>query len=85
MFRVSYRTLFHGLLVTALGLMASFAVAQDATPATSKDQPKDQAQQSAPAATAQPADAVDPMKRAPDAKRRKQQMREFRKEVNPTY
>jgi GWxTD domain-containing protein len=87
MFRVSYRTLFQGLLVTSLGLMASVAVAQDAAPA--KDQPKDdtQSQQAAPkdGATAQPDAAVDPLKRAPDAKRKKQQMKDFKREVNPTY
>jgi GWxTD domain-containing protein len=85
MFRVSYRTLFQGLLVTSVGLMACVAVAQDAAPA--KDQPKDdsQSQQAAPAASTQPSDAVDPLKRAPDAKRKKQQMKDFKKEVNPTY
>ena len=87
MFRVSYRTIFQGLLVTSLGLMASVAIAQDAAPATSKDQPKDdaQSQQAAPAATTPPADAADPMKRPIDAKRKKQQMKDFKREVNPTY
>jgi GWxTD domain-containing protein len=85
MFRVSQRTLFHGLLVISLGLVGSFARAQDAAPA--KDQSKDDSpgQQAAPAASAQPADTVDPLKRAPDAKRRKQQMKDFKREVNPTY
>ena len=86
MFRVSYRTFIQGLLVISLGLTASIALAQDATPA--KDQSKDdsQGQQAAPPAdSAKPAEAADPLKRAPDAKRRKQQMRDFKKEVNPTY
>jgi len=77
--------------VASVGLMAAFALAQDSTPATStnKDQPASDSQAqtgSAQAGTStQPADAVDPLKRAPDAKRKKQQMRDFRKEVNPTY
>jgi len=89
MFRVSYRTLFHGLLVISLGLVGSSALAQDA--AAAKDQPKDEAQgqqaapKDPPAASAQPADTVDPLKRTPDAKRRKQQMKDFKREVNPTY
>jgi GWxTD domain-containing protein len=85
MFRVSHRMLSHGLLVISLGLAGSLALAQDAAPA--KDQPKDQAQgqQAAPAASAQPADTGDPLKRPPDAKRKKQQMKDFKREVNPTY
>src|SRR5215469_10521772 len=88
MFRVSYRTLFQGLLATSLGLMASLAVAQDAAPA--KGQPKDDSQaqaaaKDAPAASAQSADAQDPLKRPIDAKRKKQQMKDFKREVNPTY
>ena len=86
MLRVAHKALFHALLIAFLGFMASVAIAQDQAKDQAKDPSKDQAQgQAAPAATAQPTDAVDPLKRPIDAKRKKQQLKDFKREVNPAY
>jgi GWxTD domain-containing protein len=101
MFRVdSYQKAFRVLLISSLSLVATAALAQDQkeTPSDPLAQP---AQKAAPkddaaaakddkavpkdTAAAQAPDAVDPLKRPIDAKRRKQQMKDFKKEVNPTY
>jgi GWxTD domain-containing protein len=79
------------ILLVSLGLAGFAALAQDA-PAQADSQAKD-SQKSAdakPADTAnaaqgQPVDAVDPLKRPLDAKKRKQQMKDFKHEVGPTY
>ncbi|HET6179832.1 MAG TPA: GWxTD domain-containing protein [Candidatus Sulfotelmatobacter sp.] len=91
MFQVaSYQAVLRILLVS-LGLVASSAVAQDAQAAKSTDQPaKDAAAQpakdTANAAQAQPVDeAADPLKRPIDAKKKKQQMKDYSKEIKGSY
>ncbi len=84
MFRVVYRTFSRLCLIFCLALLASTAVAQDQPASGAKT--GDQAGKAAtPSTQAQPADSTDPLKRAVDAKRKKQQMKEFKKEVNPAY
>ena len=89
MFRVaSYQTVFRLLLISSLGFVASGAVAQDQPKDPAKDQPKDeiQAQQDQkPAATAQPADAVDPLKRPVNEKARKKNERALKQELSKPY
>ena len=85
MFRVAYKALFQTLLIASLGVVASSAIAQDQAKDPAKDPSKDQPQAQAVPASGQPTDAVDPLKRPIDAKRKKQQLRDFKKEVNPTY
>jgi len=79
------------ILAVCLG---TFAVATVQAQDQSKDQPKDQpvpqdqksADSAKPAAPAQPAqDAVDPLKRPIDAKKKKQQQRDFSKEIKGPY
>ena len=90
MLRFSLNRILQFLLIV-LGLMASAAVAQDQPKDPPKDQPKDelQAQQStdkaAPAAQAQPADAVDPLKRPTDEKQRKKNARALKQELSKPY
>ena len=99
MFRVTsfpYQPILRILLVS-VGLAACTAVAQDSQNKDSQpqDQPKDalaqkpadakSATDTASAAQGQPVDAVDPLKRPLDAKKRKQQLKDFKKEVSPTY
>ncbi len=86
MFRVAYRSFFRLCLVSGLALLASTAVAQDQSQPASDAKTGDQAGKAAtPSTQAKPADDTDPLKRAVDAKRKKQQMKEFKKEVNPAY
>jgi GWxTD domain-containing protein len=89
MFRVaSYQTVFRVLLLSSLGFVASGAVAQDQPKDQAKDQPKDeiQAQQDQkPAATAQPADAVDPLKRPVNDKERKKNAKALKQELSKPY
>ncbi len=99
MFRVdSFQKAFRILLISSLSLTASAVLAQDQkeTPSDPLAQPEQKAapkddkaavkdDKAAPKDTAQAPDAVDPLKRPIDAKRRKQQMKDFKKEVNPTY
>jgi GWxTD domain-containing protein len=94
MFRLSLNRIFQVLLIV-LGLLVSAAVAQDPP----KDQPKDQAPQDqakgelqvqqstdkAAPAQAQPADAVDPLKRPTDEKRRKKNARALKQELSKPY
>jgi GWxTD domain-containing protein len=90
MLRFSLNRILQVLLIV-LGLMASAAVAQDQPKDPPKDQPKDelQVQQStdkaAPAAKAQPADAVDPLKRPTDEKQRKKNARALKQELSKPY
>ena len=85
MFRVVYRNYFSTLSNFLSGsVLASTALAQDQPASDAKA--GDQAGKAAtPSTQAQPADSTDPLKRAVDAKRKKQQMKEFKKEVNPAY
>ena len=84
----SYQALLRVSMVS-LGLMTCAALAQDAAPVPAKDQKSpDQPTQTAAApvqAQAQPSDAVDPLKRPLDAKKRKQQMKDFSKEIKGSY
>ena len=86
MFRLALNRIFQVSLIV-LGLMASAAVAQDQP----KDQPKDEAQASqqstdkAAATQAQPADAVDPLKRPTDEKQRKKNARALKQELSKPY
>ena len=83
----SYQSFFRILLV-GMGLVAWVALAQDQQNQKAADKPSQDkaAQDKAAPAQAQPAaDAVDPLTRPIDAKKKKQQMKEFKKEVNPTY
>ena len=94
MFRLSVQRTLQVALISVLGFMASVAVAQDQP----KDQPKDQAkdqpkdelqpsQQSADKAAtqAQPADAVDPLKRPQNEKQRKKNAQALKHELTKTY
>ena len=86
MFRVtSYQAVLRILLVS-VGLVAAGAVAQD----SQAPKPSDQKPTDTPAAAVTPAakaadDAVDPLKRPLDAKRKKQQMKDFSKEIKGSY
>jgi GWxTD domain-containing protein len=98
MFRVnSYRSVF-GMLLVFAGLTAFCAFAQDAqsAPATAQpaaaqtsqaqpqaSQPQDQTPQAKPAAAS--GDVVDPLSRQLDPKKKRQQMKELKKELSPTY
>ena len=83
MFRVtSYQSAFRILLVS-LAFVATAAVAQDSQPEKSTDTP---AKDTAGAAQAQPgAPSVDPLKRPLDAKKKKQQMKDYSKEIKGSY
>jgi GWxTD domain-containing protein len=86
MFRVGLHQAFLTILLVCCGLVATGAVAQ--TQAQNQDpQNQDQAaKDSAASAQAQPAqDAVDPLKRPIDAKKRKQQQKDFSKEIKGPY
>jgi GWxTD domain-containing protein len=96
MFPVGSYLAFLRVLLASIGLVVAAAVAQDKPDQKAADQPKeaaaaqtqpaDQPRDSASAVQTQPADqAVDPLKRPIDAKKKKQQMKEFKKEVSPTY
>src|SRR5580698_4244308 len=87
MFRVSsYQAVPRILLVFAglsfASLLVRGAVAQDQASPKSTDKP---AQDTAGAAQAQPADAVDPMKRPVTEKQKKKNERAFKQEVSKTY
>jgi GWxTD domain-containing protein len=87
MFRVSsYQAVPRILLVFAglsfASLLVCGAVAQDQASPKSTDKP---AQDTAGAAQAQPADAVDPMKRPVTEKQKKKNERAFKQEVSKTY
>jgi GWxTD domain-containing protein len=90
MFRVdSYRALLR-IVIVSMGLLVSGAFAQDPVPvAKPADEPADAStsgKDSAAAAQAKPADdAPDPLKRPIDAKKKKQQMKDYSKEIKGTY
>ena len=86
MFRVAYLTISRLCLVFCLALVASIAFAQDQSQAPPDAKTGDQADKSAtPSTQAQPADGTDPLKRPVDIKKKKQQMKAFKKEVDPAY
>jgi GWxTD domain-containing protein len=90
MLRLSLHRIFQVSLILVLGLTASAAVAQDQPKDQPKDQAKDelQAQQSTDKAApvqAQPADAVDPLKRPADEKQRKKNARALKQELSKPY
>jgi len=93
MFRVaSYQASLRVLLV-GLGLVASGAFAQDPPAQSNQDQKatdkatQDQASsdKASPAQAQAPADAVDPLSRPIDAKKKKQQMKDYSKEIKGPY
>jgi GWxTD domain-containing protein len=90
MFRLALKRIFLVSLIV-LGLMASAAVAQEQSKDQPKDQPKDEAQSSQPSSDkaappqAQPADAVDPLKRPTDEKQRKKNARALKQELSKPY
>ena len=90
MFRLALNRIFLVSLI-ALGFMASAAVAQEQSKDQPKDQSKDEAQSSQPStdkaatAQAQPADAVDPLKRPTDEKQRKKNARALKQELSKPY
>ena len=91
MFRLALNRFCQVSLILVLGLMASVAVAQDQPKDQAKDQPKDEPQTSQPSsdkaasAPAQPADAVDPLKRPTDEKQRKKNARALKQELSKPY
>ena len=79
MFPVALHRAFLRFLLVSVALTAG-AFAQDPAPPKTADKP------AASAAPAQPVDeAQDPLKRPVDAKKKKQQAKDFKREVNPTY
>ena len=95
MFRLCFHRTLQLTLILILGFMASVAVAQDPPKEQPKEQPKDQSkdelqpsQQSADkaaSAQAQPADAVDPLKRPQNEKQRKKNAQALKHELTKTY
>src|SRR3954467_5120527 len=83
----SYQTLYRTLLILSLSFGASAAVAQDQP----KDEPQDPkasaqpAQDSSAGKQAQPADAVDPLKRPANDKQRKKNARALKQELSKPY
>jgi GWxTD domain-containing protein len=91
MFRLSVQRTLQVALISVLGFMASVAVAQDPPKDPPKDQSKDELQPSqqsadkAATAQAQPADAVDPLKRPQNEKQRKKNAQALKHELTKTY
>jgi len=90
MFRVDSYQGFLRILVASVGLAACGAVAQDnaAAPVSSDKSPAPDAAKPAAATTAQTQsspDATDPLKRPIDAKKKKQQMKDYSKEIKGSY
>jgi GWxTD domain-containing protein len=94
MFRVTSYQGFLRILVASVGLAAYGAVAQDSasanagSPASSGQNPASDAAKPAATATAQTQsapDAADPLKRPLDAKKKKQQMKDYAKEIKGSY
>src|SRR5579863_4465024 len=75
------------ILLVSMGLAGFTALAQDSPAQKPTDQKSTDGKptDTASAAQGQPVDAVDPLKRPLDAKKRKQQMKDFKREVSPTY
>jgi GWxTD domain-containing protein len=90
MVRVHSYQAFLRILIVSLGLAVSGALAQDPVPLSKpSDKPADQSspgKDSAATPQAKPADdAPDPLKRPIDAKKKKQQMKDYSKEIKGTY
>ena len=93
MFRVASYQAFLRILLVGLGLVASGAFAQDQPAQNNQDQKatdkatQDQASsdKASPAQAQAPADAVDPLSRPIDAKKKKQQMKDYSKEIKGPY
>jgi GWxTD domain-containing protein len=91
MFRLSFHRTLQVALISVVGFMASVAVAQDPPKDPPKDQSKDELQPSqqsadkAATAQAQPADAVDPLKRPQNEKQRKKNAQALKHELTKTY
>jgi GWxTD domain-containing protein len=91
MFRLCFHRTLQFALILVLGFMASVAVAQDPPKEQPKEQPKDELQPSqqtadkAASAPAQPADAVDPLKRPQNEKQRKKNAQALKHELTKTY
>jgi GWxTD domain-containing protein len=91
MFRLCFHRTLQVALISVLGFMASVAVAQDQPKDQPKDLPKEELQPSqqsadkAATAQAQPADAVDPLKRPQNEKQRKKNAQALKHELTKTY
>jgi len=91
MFRLCFHRTLQLTLILILSFMASVAVAQDPPKEQPKDQSKDELQPSqqsadkAASAQAQPADAVDPLKRPQNEKQRKKNAQALKHELTKTY
>jgi GWxTD domain-containing protein len=89
MFRVAYRTFLRILLVSALGVLATAALAQESSQGKDPKDIKEQAQADATAAAAaqgqQPADAGDPLKKPVSEKQRKKNERALKQELSRPY
>jgi GWxTD domain-containing protein len=87
MFRLCFHRTLQVALISVLGFMASVAVAQDPPKDQSKDelQPSQQSADKAATAQAQPADAVDPLKRPQNEKQRKKNAQALKHELTKTY
>lgn len=87
MFRFSFHRTLQVALISVLGFMTSVAVAQDPPKEQPKDEPQASQQPTDKEATtqAQPADAVDPLKRPTDAKQRKKNARALKQELSKPY
>jgi GWxTD domain-containing protein len=87
MFRLCFHRTLQFALILVLGFMASVAVAQDPPKEQPKDelQPSQQSADKAATAQAQPADAVDPLKRPQNEKQRKKNAQALKHELTKTY
>jgi GWxTD domain-containing protein len=91
MFRLSFYRTLQIVLISAVTLVASAAVAQDSPKDQAKEQPKDEpqanqqsAEQGATTQTKAP-DAVDPLKRPADEKQRKKNAKALKQELSKPY
>ncbi len=80
--RVGWRQSFLRIVLVSVGLAAGSVFAQDAA---QKPADASASQSAQPAAQQPPPAGVDPLKRPVDAKKKKQQEKEFKKEVSPQY
>ena len=87
MFRVTSSQAVLRVFLVSVGLAACLAVAQDSPAQQPADQKATDAKpaDTANAAQGQPVDAVDPLKRPLDAKKKKQQQKDFSKEIKGSY
>jgi len=83
MFRVSSYFAPFRILLAGVVLVACSAVAQDTQDQKATDKPAKDA--ASPSQAQQPSDAVDPLSRPIDAKKKKQQMKDYSKEIKGPY